>query len=109
MSALSPECIERLRALDGKLGRVSLSIDARAQPDATHKLLLGDLERSALAGTLDGVEPAKADDDCRDIFKKLEPKIGLVVASIAQDQPVHVIRAHIDAARDDLNASIVGF
>lgn len=107
---LSPECIEQLRALDGKLGSVAMQIDAHAGPGATHRLPLGDAAKSVLVYSL-GVPASELaiDNDCKDILKGLEPKIGMVVASIAGDHPVDVIRGHLDVARGYLRSSHLNF
>ncbi len=98
MAELSPECLERLRDLEGQLGNMALRLDQVAPAQSTARLRLAPSDQHELLSRLPD-PPADLDEDCREIFKALEPQIGLVVKAVQLDHPVDALRRHIEAAR----------
>lgn len=91
MPELSPECIERLRDLEGQLNDAAMTLDiSPADADQLVRDMGEFLQRS------DEV----MDEECRRIFKELEPQISSVIKSISGGDPDYAIRQLLDAVRD---------
>jgi hypothetical protein len=107
---LSPECIERLRTLDGQLGSVLLTINARAIPGEVRSLNLIPAQKLELINFLEEAKspPHIGDDECQEIFRGIEPKIGNLIESISKDHSVDIIGFHLEEARLTIQSNGIG-
>jgi hypothetical protein len=97
MPELSPECIDRLRELEARIGMLAMRIDDHAAPGGSHRL---QITTAAARVLTQPVKEAHSDleEECREVFRTLEPLIGMLVTSLHRDEPVDLIRRHLDAA-----------
>jgi hypothetical protein len=106
--ALSPDCIDRLRDLEGRLDNALRIIEISAPFNDDGLLPLKEEARSSLTDSLtvpNNPKLSDSDKDCKEVFKALEPLLGLVIDSVNDGKTVAVIRRSLEATRAYVRAS----